>query len=466
MSDTIEELFQLARAGDADAFRAVAGNVSAADLVGAVDRFGDSLLHAAASGGSPDIVDQFLAAGPKASVKGEDKRTPMHVAAREGHVPVMERLVKKRASVKARDKYGNQPLHLAAIGGHLDAVRWLVETRKAPINETNRAGDAPLHMAATEDEEAVVAWLLDHGADPTIEDPYSGNPLGHALSNMAFRSARTLARRMPDFDRSGEHAAELAVLAGRHGDIDTLAWLVEGGCSLDVHGHSGFTPLIALAYHSNVPGPNKVEVARWLLDRGAMVDARDHDERTALHRAAANGDLELARFLVEQGADPGAVDDEGHTLLHEAARAPEPEMAAWVLSLGSPVDPETHDGWTPLMLAAMEGRAATVRLLLDRGADLYKADAASPFLVLAVATDDPELIRTAVEAGLDPNRPDSIGFTPLHKAVLANKPRSAEALLEAGADPNRTTRSGDTPLDLARSMNREEVAAILEAVMG
>ena len=51
-------------------------------------------------------------------------------------------------------------------------------------------------------------------------------------------------------------------------------------------------------------------LVRWLLDRGANVNARSEasSRHTALHSAAWNGDLEMARLLVGAGADRAARD--------------------------------------------------------------------------------------------------------------------------------------------------------------
>ena len=52
------------------------------------------------------------------------------------------------------------------------------------------------------------------------------------------------------------------------------------------------------------------DAARFLLDRGADVDARGFFGATALHWAAINGHAETVRFLLEQGADPALRDGE------------------------------------------------------------------------------------------------------------------------------------------------------------
>ena len=48
---------------------------------------------------------------------------------------------------------------------------------------------------------------------------------------------------------------------------------------------------------------DQVEAAHLLLERGAAVDKRDSNGRTALHLAARNGCLGLARLPISSGAN-------------------------------------------------------------------------------------------------------------------------------------------------------------------
>jgi ankyrin repeat protein len=54
------------------------------------------------------------------------------------------------------------------------------------------------------------------------------------------------------------------------------------------------------------------DLVRWLLGRGANVNARSDaaSRHTALHSAAWNGDVEMARLLLAAGADPAIRDEE------------------------------------------------------------------------------------------------------------------------------------------------------------
>lgn len=98
---------------------------------------------------------------------------------------------------------------------------------------------------------------------------------------------------------------------------------------------------------------------------------RDRMERTAVHYAAANGDVAGLRTLLADGADPDAVDKAGWTPLHFAAQAQDPLAAEVLLAAGASVDVADRHGNTALSKAVFNsrGEGAAIRVLLEAGAD-------------------------------------------------------------------------------------------------
>jgi hypothetical protein len=96
------------------------------------------------------------------------------------------------------------------------------------------------------------------------------------------------------------------------------------------------------------------------------LDARGgYSKATAL--ASVDCPPELARWLVQQGADLQATDTYGYTALHEHARSwrGNPRL---LLELGADVHSNTASLGTPLHLAADGFRATNARILLEHGA--------------------------------------------------------------------------------------------------
>jgi uncharacterized protein len=100
------------------------------------------------------------------------------------------------------------------------------------------------------------------------------------------------------------------------------------------------------------------ELARWLIERGADVNAAaENAARVApVHAAAAVCDRETMRALLAAGADANACQQMDHTPLHGAASRGDVEMAKLLLAHGANRDARTADGLGPAEIARKYGK--------------------------------------------------------------------------------------------------------------
>src|ERR1700739_807217 len=96
---------------------------------------------------------------------------------------------------------------------------------------------------------------------------------------------------------------------------------------------------------------------------------------TRVSDAAMQGDRDAVRSLLAQKADVNAPQGDGSTALHWAAFKDDLEMAKMLLASGASVKATTRIGAiTPLLMAAKNGNAGMIELLLKAGADANSAD--------------------------------------------------------------------------------------------
>jgi ankyrin repeat protein len=146
------------------------------------------------------------------------------------------------------------------------------------------------------------------------------------------------------------------------------------------------------------------DAVKALLKDAADVNGAQGDGMTALHWSALNGDAELAQMLVYAGANVKAVTRLGnYTPLFLAAREGKAGAIPVLVKAGADVTQTTATGTTPLMVAAQSGNLATVQALLDAGAEVNAVENVRGLnaLMFAAAANRHDVITLLAGKGAD-----------------------------------------------------------------
>jgi ankyrin repeat protein len=101
------------------------------------------------------------------------------------------------------------------------------------------------------------------------------------------------------------------------------------------------------------------------------INAGDRCGSSALHYAAEKGRLEVAKFLVDQGAIVNVTNMWDKTPLHEAANAGHDELVWFLVENGARIEATSNKKrFTPLHLASQFGHTSVVEYLVQNGADV------------------------------------------------------------------------------------------------
>ena len=205
---------------------------------------------------------------------------------------------------------------------------------------------------------------------------------------------------------------------------------------------TGETPLI-LAAGSNEP---KIAVIKYLIEKGADVNAATSDGWTALMSAAQRNFTNNISVLLANGASPHQITKFGENAFIIALRYRSLDAARLLLEQAPDLAwLADSNGTTPLMHAVQNSNPEIVEFLIEAKAPLNTVDSNGYTAVMRISINGPlAALNTLLLAGADPNIATKEGWTALMEAAVKNRPDAAIILLQAGANPNAKDRFGRT----------------------
>ncbi|CAK9439109.1 uncharacterized protein LODBEIA_P33330 [Lodderomyces beijingensis] len=217
------------------------------------------------------------------------------------------------------------PLHNAIKEGNTKLAEHLIQTDPALLYSKDEDERTPLHWACSRDNTHLVRYILDHTPSKLDLDEFT--------------------------DSSGWTPLHIAASIG---NVEILNLLMHHEVEVDVDAvtNTGTTPLQLSISKQHLPF-----VRALLGEFGANARKKDKLGMSALHRAAAGGNLALVQEVVEHGknVNVNAKDNQGWSALHHALAEGNGDVAVWLVREGgADVNLVDDDGLKPAQVSVDE----------------------------------------------------------------------------------------------------------------
>lgn len=443
-------------------------------------------LWYATHGGHVDAVRVLLESAQLSDVnpmhaggkRDEKAGTPLSIALKKGYRDIFDLLVRVDGvdpfvQIELDDHTGHTAsvIGLAVRKGYEDVALALLDKFGSSIGSSGSQGAVTgselLVLAASVGSTQLVETLLaqPHAIDPNTIFPYDDYRLRRLTPFVAAvdYGHRFVVRLLLDTKCIPPDTLSESVFRTNKRDIVKML-LEDERVEADRKNSEGRTPLSIAAEH----GYETVVEEFLAMTEKVDPDSRDNNGRTPLTwavgptyhygcKASWEKELTVVRLLLASGrVDPNPADEDGITPLFWAAKNGAESIVEAILEWsGTDPDADCGNGSTPLALAASEGHAGVVEVLLRTGkvdinaTRIHNGGKSTALSLAAKNGYTPHKSVTTLllsEPGINPNKKNDDGATPLAMAAEENDLAIARELLAAGADPNSRDNLGVTPL--------------------
>lgn len=227
----------------------------------------------------------------------------------------------------------------------------------------------------------------------------------------------------------------------------------------DVTHYANSTPLMIASSYGHY------DIAKALIDNGALVNLRAGDGFNALMEAVRTGNIEIAKLLIEHNSDINIKNKDGKNMIMIACEKGNEEMFNILIENNADINEKSSWGASALIYASEKGNINIMQYLIDNGIDVNgKADdnGDTPLLWAVTGENPYEASKLLIENGANVNATNYGGVAPA-TILAASTPKVVKLLKDNGADLDTKFLDYYPPIAIAAGAgNLEIVKALVE----
>jgi ankyrin repeat protein len=308
-------------------------------------------------------------------------------------------------------------LFIALFGNETQQTKFITEES---VNAVNSLGETPLHLAAKLSNCTTKTFQMLLDTVNNLEFVNKVDNYGYTPLHWAF------------YTRS----------------LEKIKRLIKKGANIEIHVNdvNGDSPLqLAVQRWGHAP-EEEFQIIQELFAQKVItkqaIETKNKKGFTALHSALLLQSKSFSTFFLKKGADVNIATKDGSTSLHLAVQWPAcpEELLGRILNSTKNLHAKNHGGKTALHCALESQSSIACKMLLEKKKNGVNIATANGEIALHLAAKwsgiGAKLFTTLLGKTTEINKPDSIGRTPLHCALLFKSVTATKILLNKDATVN------------------------------
>eukprot|EP00913_Durusdinium_trenchii_P018159 g17060.t1 len=329
---------------------------------------------------------------------------PLIEAAKSGQVEGCSKALEdKKVKVDQKDPEGVNALMHAASGGYIQVVQFLVD-KGARISAKDDMGETALMKACKEGHTDIIRFLVEAQAAQRKKGPSLTGGKDEAQQSLMREKKRIL-------DMKDDEGVNLGCMKPILCSELVLLYYASAICLICC---------LARTAIMKAAEQGEGDVVQILADDGASLDLKDDEGWDVLMWASLSGHYEICELLVSNfGITADYATEKGETALMKAAANGHWDVCGFLIGEGAKVNQLDQHHQTALMWAASEGHLTTVQGLVKKDAKVDQVTKqGKTALLLAAQFGREEICKFLVAKGAKVEHQDEDGQTALFSAVM------------------------------------------------
>ena len=268
--------------------------------------------------------------------------------------------------------------------------------------------------------------------------------------------------------------------AAMNGNVPITRFILDDGANVNTTSSTRKTPLMFASQNGFT------EIIKLLLERGADINKQDDNGYTALFYAAIGNYFDCFKLLIDKGIDLSHVTKQNESIMHilceydsttelidylisqkgmsieikdglkrtpifHAILRSNIPVIHYLISKGVNIEARDKNDMTPLLYASSLQNIDVLTILVNKGhSNLYAEDSKQRTAAhLAASEGDLSILNYIVNSGIDYEKRDKLGNTPLMAATIVNRISAVQFLAQIGCNIEAKDKQGWSPLERA-----------------